>query len=193
MRYYIAQGLLPPPTSTGRDARYGDEHLARLREIKNLQAEHLPLAEIRATLSTAGGDGPRAYSRPPKADQARVGESAVDYVHQVLVGSVPVELAAPPSFARSIGFAPSARLALAATPQPALPSQPSPPPKAAAFDAPDETLPEPPGELSRSQWDRLSLDPDIELHIRRPLSRPLNKKVERLVAIARQLLEEDQP
>ncbi len=45
----------------------------------------------------------------------------------------------------------------------------------------------------RSQWDRVSLTPDVELHVRRPLTRSQNKRVERLIAIARELLEEDQP
>ena len=46
-------------------------------------------------------------------------------------------------------------------------------------------------EPDRSQWERVSLDPDIELHVRRPLTRQNNKRVERLIAIARQLLKEE--
>jgi DNA-binding transcriptional MerR regulator len=42
----------------------------------------------------------------------------------------------------------------------------------------------------RSQWERISLSPDLELHVRRPLSREHNKLVERLLAHARQFLEE---
>jgi hypothetical protein len=45
----------------------------------------------------------------------------------------------------------------------------------------------------RSQWDRIALSPDIELHIRRPLGRAQQKQVDRLVAIARELLEEERP
>ena len=45
----------------------------------------------------------------------------------------------------------------------------------------------------RSQWERIVLAPDIELHIRRPLPRAQNKQVDRLVTIARELLEEDRP
>lgn len=46
-------------------------------------------------------------------------------------------------------------------------------------------------EPERAQWERITLDPDVELHIRRPLTRQQNKRVERLISIARQLLEED--
>lgn len=49
-----------------------------------------------------------------------------------------------------------------------------------------------PEEPVRSQWERITLAPDIELHLRRPLSRGVNKKVERLLDIARDLFEEDQ-
>lgn len=45
----------------------------------------------------------------------------------------------------------------------------------------------------RSQWERLSLGPNIELHIRRPLGRLEQRRVERLLTIARQVLKEEQP
>ncbi len=48
-----------------------------------------------------------------------------------------------------------------------------------------------PTATERSQWERITLAPDIELHVRRPLPRPLAKQVDRLVSIARDLLEED--
>jgi len=47
-------------------------------------------------------------------------------------------------------------------------------------------------EPVRSQWERITLAPDIELHLRRPLSRGVNKKVDRLLDVARDLFEEDQ-
>ena len=52
--------------------------------------------------------------------------------------------------------------------------------------APPAAAPEP---SVRSQWERVVLDPDIELHVRRPLTRQHNKQVERLIAIARELSE----
>jgi DNA-binding transcriptional MerR regulator len=53
-----------------------------------------------------------------------------------------------------------------------------------------ETPPPPP---SRSQWDRIALGPDIELHVRRPLSRNTNRILEEIVQHAQDLLQEDQP
>lgn len=57
--------------------------------------------------------------------------------------------------------------------------------------APLPTGPQPEPVTSRSQWERVSLDPDVELHVRRPLTRQNTKRVERLITIARQLFEED--
>jgi len=50
-----------------------------------------------------------------------------------------------------------------------------------------------PQSHERSQWERLSLGPNVEIHIRRPLSRLEQRRVERLLTIARQVLKEDKP
>ena len=65
----------------------------------------------------------------------------------------------------------------------------APPPTAALSMAP--LAPAPDVRLERSQWERIDLAPDVELHIRRPLARATAKRVDRLIAIARDLLEED--
>ncbi len=46
IRYYIARGLLPPPTVGGRGASYDEEHLGRLGRIREMQAQGLTLAQI---------------------------------------------------------------------------------------------------------------------------------------------------
>jgi DNA-binding transcriptional MerR regulator len=61
---------------------------------------------------------------------------------------------------------------------------------AAAAPAPTYAATEPPETTPhRSQWDRIVIEPDIELHVRRPLSRTQNQRVERLLAFARELQE----
>jgi DNA-binding transcriptional MerR regulator len=160
VRYYLAQGLLPAIGQTGPGSKYEDGHLARLRVIRRLQAEHLPLAEIRRRLEIlddeairdlAGSDSPA----PPS-------DSALEYLRTLL--------AAPASNAIAEPTAQPYR----SSPAPALPDSTAQPP-------------------DRSQWERIVLAPDIELHIRRPLLRAQNKQVDRLVTIARELLEEDRP
>jgi DNA-binding transcriptional MerR regulator len=46
IRFYIARGLLDGPAKAGRAAAYTREHLARLNEIKSLQASGRMLADI---------------------------------------------------------------------------------------------------------------------------------------------------
>jgi DNA-binding transcriptional MerR regulator len=46
IRFYISKGILDPPLRGGRGAAYGPDHLARLREIRDLQAKGLMLADI---------------------------------------------------------------------------------------------------------------------------------------------------
>src|SRR6478752_2153096 len=56
VHYYISQGLLPPAGTEGPGTRYRESHLERLRLIKELQREHLPLAEIRSRLERLSDD-----------------------------------------------------------------------------------------------------------------------------------------
>jgi len=51
VRFYITEGLLPGPGSRGKAAAYRQEHLARLRLIRLLVRQRLPLAEIRGILA----------------------------------------------------------------------------------------------------------------------------------------------
>jgi len=47
VRAYQARGLLPPPSRDGRSARYGAEHVARLRLVRALHQRGLSLRVIR--------------------------------------------------------------------------------------------------------------------------------------------------
>ena len=175
VRYYIAQGLLRSPGGSGPGARYDDGHLARLRLIRRLQREHLPLAEIRSRLAALSDEEVIAeaeVSTQPPAD------SALDYVRTVL--GTPLRAAAP--------AAPSA--------------MPPPPPRpvvqpgllrVAEMPAPGYTVEPPTPVPDRSHWERYALAPDVELHVRRPLTRSQNRAVVRLLEAARRILEEDQP
>jgi DNA-binding transcriptional MerR regulator len=51
VRYYIAEGLLPPPEGSGPGSAYTRGHLDRLRLIQRLKEAYLPLKEIRRRLS----------------------------------------------------------------------------------------------------------------------------------------------
>lgn len=195
VRYYLAQGLLPAVGQTGPGSKYTPGHLARLQLIRRLQAEHLPLAEIRRRLETLGDEeirdliGSNEPAPPP--------DTALEYLRTVLGGSVagrtlartdvrPMMPALRRTGARSPTVPPAPLAAMSVAEAPVEHSEPSPSLSAAPVDQTNR-----PGD--RSQWERIVLVPDIELHIRRPLPRAQNKQVDRLVTIARELLEEDRP
>jgi DNA-binding transcriptional MerR regulator len=62
VRYYVQEGLLPPPLGVGRGRHYDRLHLDRLLRVKTLQEQGLSLEEVRATLS--GGTLPARASVP---------------------------------------------------------------------------------------------------------------------------------
>jgi DNA-binding transcriptional MerR regulator len=51
VRYYVQEGLLPPPLGMGRGNHYGREHLDRLLRVKAMQEAGRTLDEIRRTLA----------------------------------------------------------------------------------------------------------------------------------------------
>ncbi len=55
LRYYIAEGLLPGPSTRGKNARYTPEHLWRLLLIRQLSGQHVPLAQVRERLARMTG------------------------------------------------------------------------------------------------------------------------------------------
>jgi DNA-binding transcriptional MerR regulator len=60
VRYYIAEGLLPPPEGSGPGSAYTQGHLDRLRLIQRLKEAYLPLKEIRRRLSGLSNDEVRS-------------------------------------------------------------------------------------------------------------------------------------
>ncbi len=159
--FYIQQGLLPHAGTHGPGAKYERRHLARLQLVKLLQREHLPLAEIRERLDALSDE-------------------------QV------VQAVAEASSAPMIASAPSADSALASIRQLLSKDATS---QRSQLELPRTRRPDP-GSVGpavgseRSQWDRVALTQDVELHIRRPLTRERNRQVERLLGEARRIMKE---
>lgn len=89
VRYYISQGLLPGPGARGKSVSYGGDHLARLRLIRRLAEQHVPLAEQRERLAQLSADDLHALLREEDheyraLEQARAAESPRDYVSRLL-------------------------------------------------------------------------------------------------------------
>ena len=170
VRYYIAQGLIPSAGTAGPGAKYDDADLARLRVIRRLQREHQPLAEIRHQLESL--DDVQIITLAETQTPEPSG-SALDYIHQLLSARTGTA-ETPTSYGPPAPSVPAMQSPLAPT-EPAVP----------AADVSTEP------HVERSQWERVVVGPDVEIHIRRPLSRSTAKRVDRLVSIARDLLEED--
>jgi DNA-binding transcriptional MerR regulator len=192
IRYYVSIGLLPSPGQAGPGTRYGEGHLARMRLIRRLQREHLPLGEIavrleglddvavEAALTIEDLGLPSGEASELAADMAAgpwrrsvlgpAAGSALDYINRLKE-----EQAKPPMPARELPAPASApRMAKAVLA------------KAIAMSSPE---PEEPVGAQRSQWERVTLSQTVELHIRRPLGRLEQKQIERLIRLGRELLE----
>jgi DNA-binding transcriptional MerR regulator len=170
VRYYVQQGLLPAPNARGRGTHYDRGHLERLHLIKRLQRKYLPLAEIRAQLDGLSDAAVAALVKEPAPPERR--GSALSYVRDVLAGrptdkplKLRSELLPAPEGAHvtSPGLAGEAlkKRHTAVAAQGAEPLGPT-----------------------RSTWERFALAPDVELQVRRPLSRAQNKLVDRLIEYA---------
>jgi len=99
VRYYIAEGLLPPPVGGGPRSRYTRDHLDRLRLIGRLKDAFMPLKEIRRRLQSMSDEeildaaGETAADMAPPAPLASPpSEGATDaaaYIGRVLRESAP--------------------------------------------------------------------------------------------------------
>ena len=115
VRYYIGEGLLPPPEGAGPGSAYGQGHLDRLRLIQRLKAAFLPLKEIRRRLAGLSDADVRALlAAEEEAMPAAMAESfsydaslasAREYLALLESGASyrtePMELPLPASAARS--------------------------------------------------------------------------------------------
>ena len=168
IRFYTAEGLLPPPRTRGRYAVYTDEHLNRLRLIARLKEAYLPLQEIKNRIEAAPRDEPYelllssapqsiAESEPPEYLGAMeelplhaAAGSAADYVARTLARQT--EPATPPELRARAAFY-----------------------SRAPIQEPSDT------------WNRVEIVPGIELHVRAALWLRFHDRIERLIAFARSL------
>jgi DNA-binding transcriptional MerR regulator len=68
VRYYVQEGLLPPPLGVGRGNHYTGEHLEQLLRVKAMQEAGRTLEEIRRALGQRGArPAPAAAEDQPPA------------------------------------------------------------------------------------------------------------------------------
>jgi len=169
VRFYISEGLLPGPGSRGRAATYGEEHLLRLRLIRLLVDQRVPLAEIGARLShlslaevraVLADEAARAAERARAAQQL----SPKDYVAALL--------RQPQRAPRPVGRPEGDGLLRLYDAGPH--GMPGSPPAAAP-------TPPPVG------WLRWELAPGVEMHVRSDVAQRERRLIDRVLELAREL------
>ena len=172
VRFYVAEGLLPPPVGSGRAATYTAEHLTRLTLIKLLKNEFLPLAEIRGLLTGLNQAeiedllAQKRESVPPPRP-----ESAHEYIQTLLQADSAA--AESPAMLRQAVARKKARAAAAL--------------QAPVRAAEGETTAAP-GVEPTVTWGRISLHPDVELNVRHPPTDSRTPaRVQQLLEAARRL------
>ena len=218
IRYYVEQGVLPPP-ERGRPARYTNEHLRRLALIRRLKEQHLPLEEIRDTMSRLSLEEVDELLTRSEAHSAQKLSSAADYISGVLERGATREemkMQATPQPPQAPPPPPAAARAPAAMPAPASApmrrrlEEASPSPEraqyqegyapgqrgTAAYGQSDETpvLGDETTSLSyapgqETTWRRVPLAPGIELHFQQTNDARINETVARLLEAAARILE----
>ena len=194
IRSYIQQGLLSGPDSLGRNARYSDYHLKRLRVIRTLkEVHHLPLSEIRRIVTMAGpeediqiqlvptGGEMRTEVRSASGKVASEPASALDYVRtrRASAQGIPVaeeaaaQVAPPPMLC-----SPTERYDATSTPLEAL-----------LYKLRGQgMLNNVPRKARGEEWVRLEVTPDIEIHVRGQLRREQLSAFEQLADLMRHIL-----
>jgi|SRR5579859_371482 len=153
IRYYVEQGLLPPPAA-GYPAEYTDEHLRRLALIRRLKDQYLPLDEIRSLMDgtdLAQVEDVLPEQAPAKSAAPHPIASAGEYIAQLLnratvlgnLGNLKQQAPPAPQPAPAAAPAPSASPAPALPPPPAAMPSPAvgPPVDAYLFPGRDQVLP----------------------------------------------------
>lgn len=167
VHFYVQQGLLPPAGSSGPGARYGEGHVARLKLIRLLQKQHLPLAEIARRLKGLTDEQVQGLLHETKARRANESGSALDYIRNILDDqSARRSTPARSTLSDIDGAVMFSRIAAAPLEAPATSAEPA-----------------------RSQWDRYTLTDGIELNVRRPQARTEQRQLARLLDAARKIFD----
>ncbi len=183
IRYYINEGLLPPPEVKGRYTYYSEDYLYRLELIHRLKDAFLPLKEIRQRMLSLTDDEVREFvltGQPVKSDDKKVGfqksvdettdgkSSALEYINRILKENTP-----------SRGFV------MQPAPAPSKPGQ-----SRFLITGNKELHPSPrvSSQSAEETWQHVILAPGIELHFRLPLPEEYAGRVQQVILKAQELL-----
>lgn len=164
IRFYIAEDLLEGPGMRGKAATYGDEHLLRLRLIRRLSEQRVPLAEIRALLSRLSIDEVRALlseeeQRAELLEHTAQVSSPKDYISALL------------------NHARQARQPIATEKPPGVVTPSSPMPTTDVHQR----------QFAEEVWHRWELAPGLELSVRASTQEQYRTLIERLLKVASEM------
>ena len=195
IRYYVTEGLLSPPDKDGRVATYTAEYIARLRLIKILKEEFLPLQEISALL--AGLDHQAVLDLLAEKQNtelvAPAPKTAKQYLQTLLAPEA--DKSSQQSMLRHRLRAKRAetdsQLEAVARPEPSAPAAPTgEQAKTTSSEAVTPPIPQSvDADSTITRWQRIPITAEVELHVKEGIEKTsLWQKVEQLIKIARQLL-----
>lgn len=213
IRFYIDEGLLPPPPVHGRNTFYDDEYLERLKLIRRLKGAFLPLREIQEKMQELSIEEVRSLlavqDLPVDQPAGRIAEASLEEdasraERQTTPSTPPTGEDAVEYIARILDAHNSKRNAtilqkqdssffinMSGTP-PESPTGILPSPairRPAAGEEKATSRPEktPTIRPTQSSWQRIIIIPGIELHVSESVYTEKRAAIQRLVEWARQL------
>jgi len=191
IRFYAAEGLLPPPLTEGRNAIYTEVHRRRLRLIQRLKAAYLPLSAIKEQMADLTDDQVDALLE--RVGPHRVENTGAPHTPKSLALAEPTESSTVAYVAQILAVA---EQALTAAPD----TEDSPPQKRVLLISPalrpqGETATGKPGErnstiFASERWERIHLVPGIELHVSESLHEERRAELNQLIQFAHTLFPE---
>ena len=161
VRYYISEGLLPGPGARGKLASYGADHLARLRLIRRLLDQGMPLAKVKGVTGSLAPMEVRELlreedERTAKLERAAEAPSPREYVSELLRQAQTRQL--------KPGIAPSG--------SPSVASKKATPPSGGVTSSP-------------TAWERIEIAPGVELNVRADVAARFRTILDRFIALLR--------
>ena len=189
VRYYVSEGLLPPPHGAGPGTRYTREHLERLILIGALKDAYLPLREIRRRLATMTGAEiseavERLHARSPEPADRDDGDVVAPDMPMASLPSQGTAADAAAYIEAVLRNDPESRLGTpvgSVTPRAARRS-----PGSVRFPGANEPDQQP--DAGPVTWRRIAISPEAELLIEESTYRRRSEQIEALVAWAQRIL-----
>jgi len=193
VRYYISEGLLPPPHGAGPGTRYTRRHLDRLLLIGALKDAYLPLKEIRRRIAAmTDAEIHEAVEQVlSRSGETPAQDNDVDAVASVMMAPPPDDRAGRSSAASYIEAVLRDQTREGSVPRAAVRLPPGPmrfPGANEPIDPVGQVGPVETPDTEPAQWRRLAISPEAELLIEEATYGRRKDQIEALVAWARRIL-----